>query len=351
MEAFGDLYNEWSLALEDKHLRIGPNRIEGFLAGPSSGDLRADVNLTLNEWHHVAYVFDGQKEMIYVNGHQEALRNTGNANSIMNYPRPGEANPRFNQGYTGLGAYRRDSVITDSFQGYVESLRVSSVARYSGMTFTPVFGDFALDNETVLLFKFDESPGSTLISSFGSHAITGQLGETLNEQGAPRNAGSPELVSRPNPPSAGDFNADGVLDDGDIELLSDGVRRAMMVPQLDLNGDGAVSGEDRRVWVEELRRTYFGDSTLDGEFSSSDLIHVFRRGEYEDGIIGNSTWRDGDWDGDSEFDSGDLVVAFQGNGYEMGPRAALLVPEPTLPCTALIAVGVIIWIQLRSSPK
>ena len=61
---------------------------------------------------------------------------------------------------------------------------------------------------------------------------------------------------------------------------------------------------------------------LDGVFNSSDLVQVFAAAEFEDGIAGNSTWEDGDWNCDGEFDSGDLVRAFEGGNYSIASVAA-----------------------------
>jgi hypothetical protein len=73
--------------------------------------------------------------------------------------------------------------------------------------------------------------------------------------------------------------------------------------------------------------TYFGDSNLDGEFSSADFVTVFAAGKYETGA--EAGWDAGDWNGDMIFDSSDFVTAFSGGGYELGPRAAVAsVPEP-----------------------
>ena len=45
--------------------------------------------------------------------------------------------------------------------------------------------------------------------------------------------------------------------------------------------------------------------------------------QYEDGVAGNSSWADGDWNCDGEFDTSDLVAAFQTGGYSVGAvRAA-----------------------------
>jgi hypothetical protein len=84
-------------------------------------------------------------------------------------------------------------------------------------------------------------------------------------------------------------------------------------------------------------RTWIGDTNLDLEFDSSDLVQVLRAGLYDDLIPGNATWATGDWNGDTEFDSGDLVAAFQEGGYDRGPRMSVtLVPEPST-CAMLLA--------------
>jgi hypothetical protein len=140
----------------------------------------------------------------------------------------------------------------------------------------------------------------------------------------------------------GDFNNDGILDAVDINLLSAKVRDMTNDPAYDVNGDALVNGDDREVWVNDLKRTWFGDAELNGEFSSSDFVLVFGRGHYEDGIDGNSQWEDGDWDGDGDFGSGDFVTAFSAGGYELGPRAAVAaVPEPSTPWWVIAAAALV----------
>ena len=124
----------------------------------------------------------------------------------------------------------------------------------------------------------------------------------------------------------GDFNKSGELDVGDIDLLTDSILRNSTDPDFDLNADAQVDQDDRREWVEVLRATYFGDSDLDGEFNSGDLVAVFAAGKYEQDV--SARWREGDWDGDGRFGTGDLVTAFADGGYEQGPRAISAVPEP-----------------------
>jgi hypothetical protein len=126
----------------------------------------------------------------------------------------------------------------------------------------------------------------------------------------------------------GDFDYDCDMTANDIDLLSQSVREAEWSAAFDLSADGQLSDEDRRIWVEQLAATYFGDANLDGQFNSSDLVGVLQAGEYEDGRVGNSGWATGDWSGDGEFATSDLLTAFQSGAYELGPRPAAAVPEP-----------------------
>ena len=145
----------------------------------------------------------------------------------------------------------------------------------------------------------------------------------------------------------GDFNENGVLDAIDINLLSGQVRQGTNDIAYDLNQDELVNDADRKIWVNDLKFTYFGDSNLDGEFNSSDFVFVFTKVEYEDGIADNSTWESGDWNGDGEFDSADFVTAFQANGFEQGPRAAATAMAPEPASSALLICGLLLCIGFR----
>jgi hypothetical protein len=148
----------------------------------------------------------------------------------------------------------------------------------------------------------------------------------------------------------GDFDNDGVLDTGDIDALSVEVRGGRNNQRFDLNSDNLVNDVDRAIWVENLKRTYFGDANLDGEFNTRDFVFVFTAGEYEDGVAGNSSWQDGDWNGDGEFTSRDFVTAFIGGGFEAGPRGAAAVPEPSSGCLLLAGLAVVACRIQRRTP-
>ncbi len=134
----------------------------------------------------------------------------------------------------------------------------------------------------------------------------------------------------------GDFDSNGSLDLDDIQQLIDQSLSGGFDRAFDLNSDNTLDDRDLEFWVHDLKDTFFGDSNLDGEFNSTDLVAVFTAAEYEDLIPGNSTWATGDWNGDGDFGSRDLIAAFQDAGFEKGHRAVQTVPEPTT--TTLLAM-------------
>jgi hypothetical protein len=81
-------------------------------------------------------------------------------------------------------------------------------------------------------------------------------------------------------------------------------------------GDSNLDGEFNSSELVAV----FGDVNGDGRFDSSDLIQVYQAGEYEDAIFGNSTFEEGDWNDDGEFDSSDLVLAFKDGYYAAAAR-------------------------------
>ena len=125
----------------------------------------------------------------------------------------------------------------------------------------------------------------------------------------------------------GDLNSDSIIDARDIDLLCQEIRSGNGEATFDLNDDGAVDDNDLAHLVNEIIGTWFGDANLDGVFNSSDLVLIFRAGQYEDNIQGNSTWETGDWGCDGEFTTNDLVVAFQNGGYLAATRPVRLAEQ------------------------
>ncbi len=146
----------------------------------------------------------------------------------------------------------------------------------------------------------------------------------------------------------GDFDASGLLDQADINLLAGEIAANTHDSGFDLNSDLLVDGEDLRIWVKDLKTTWFGDANLDGEFNSTDLVDVSQKGKYEINV--DAGWEDGDWNADAKFTSADLIVALADGGYEQGLRTAVAaVPEPT--SVTVFSMVLVLMATLRLSRK
>ncbi|MEZ6119437.1 MAG: hypothetical protein R3C28_23110 [Pirellulaceae bacterium] len=109
----------------------------------------------------------------------------------------------------------------------------------------------------------------------------------------------------------GDFDGSQTLDVADLDQLSQAVRSGEFQSAFDVDGNGVLSNSDRLMWINQLARTYIGDSDFDGKFGTSDFVLAFQNDVYEDGIPNNATWLSGDWNGDGDFTTADFVTAFQ----------------------------------------
>jgi hypothetical protein len=162
--AFGRIFNEWTNGQEDKDLSLDAGPVLRGFAYPVGGiPLLAPATLTLNQWHHFAYVYDGAQERLYLDGSLAASR--ASSGLIAN----GNGNPF-------VGAIFRDGGIASSFLGLIDTLRISDDARYSGVSFSAPTGDLSSDANTLLLYNFDEAPGSTTISDLSGNGHDGTLG-------------------------------------------------------------------------------------------------------------------------------------------------------------------------------
>ncbi len=117
------------------------------------------------------------------------------------------------------------------------------------------------------------------------------------------------------PALGGDLNGDGQVDVADINALCDEIHSGQHRGEVDLNGDGRVDNGDRDYLIRQILETDYGDANLDGVIDSTDLVDMFRAGEYADSLEDNSTWSTGDFNCDGDFDSSDLVLMFRSGSY------------------------------------
>ena len=178
----GMIYNEWTGGAEDKLLQFyfsatGPSTLVGFNF-PGPGVLTAEADAPADTWHHVAFVYDGMEERLYLNGQRVAGR-----------PRSGAIGNGSGRGH--VGGVWRDGTVLNSIRGHLDSFRISSVARYTGDSFAPPLGDLASDDDTVLLFTFNEPAGSKTIQDDGPSDLTGTLGAGFTGATPPTLGGMP----------------------------------------------------------------------------------------------------------------------------------------------------------------
>jgi hypothetical protein len=173
----GNIFDEWTDGWEDKLLYAGPNRLRGYgILGEGAPDVTVDI--TRNTWHHVAYEYDGSVQRLYLDGMVVGSLSTpsktfGNSDGL---------------GFLG-GSPHTDW--PTGFLGYMDSFRISDVARYGGTSFTPTLGDFSSDANTLVLYNFNELPGSTMVTDLSGHGLNGTLGVGFD------GATSPTFVPEP----------------------------------------------------------------------------------------------------------------------------------------------------------
>ena len=100
---------------------------------------------------------------------------------------------------------------------------------------------------------------------------------------------------------AGDFDGDRQLTAIDIDRMNTAIRTGSADLTFDLTADGVVDLDDHSYWVHTGKATYIGDANLDGLFDNLDLVAILQSGQYQDTIVGNSTWSTGDWNADGEL--------------------------------------------------
>jgi hypothetical protein len=154
----------------------------------------------------------------------------------------------------------------------------------------------------------------------------------------------------------GDYNNNGRLDVGDLDLQAEQIVADPGDPAFDLTGDGEVTLADRQMWVNDLAVTHMGDANADCEFNSSDQVQKFVQGKYEQDVVAG--WADGDSNGDMRFNSSDMVTDFVAAGYEQGPKVGCVftpaeaaavnaVPEPSSVVLVLLGLAGLVGVTRR----
>ncbi len=111
-------------------------------------------------------------------------------------------------------------------------------------------------------------------------------------------------------PLPGDFDGDGTVTSADIDYMTTMIASGTFDSHFDLNGSGTLDSGDRDFLVTTLIGVSFGDATMDGRTTLSDVMIVQRNLGQAGG------WGQGDFNGDGTVDRGDLSMLLRsfGNG-------------------------------------
>lgn len=132
----------------------------------------------------------------------------------------------------------------------------------------------------------------------------------------------------------GDFDSDGNLTVGDIDLLRDEIMASSSNPAFDLTGDSVVDVDDLIYWVEGIHATRLGDANLDGKVDDTDLAAV----QASLGMSG-SGWADGNFSLDTRVTLYDAYLLFKNYGYDWDAPAATVAPIPEPASLVMLALG------------
>jgi len=222
----GMIFSEWRIREEDKRLDTRDNTLTAFsydINRPNS--FAVPVSYTISQWHHIAYVFAGNQERLYLDGQQIGLR--GASGNVRDDP----------ISIASIGAAVRENFLA-SFIGLMDSVRVSSNARYAGESFALPARNFEPDPYTQLLFNFNEPEGSATVADLGVNAMTGFLGAGFT------GATAATIINTELP--LGDMDLDGFVGIEDLNIVL-GKWNQITTP-----GDPADPSSDGFVGIEDL---------------------------------------------------------------------------------------------------
>ena len=230
----GFVFNEHRSGAEDKQLSAGVSVCSGYgWPNGAPNTLQASLELEPFVWHHVAYSNDGFEERLYVDGNKVAARPSGT--NIGDSSAAGSS--------AAVGANKRNDAATfsPSFAGFIDSLRLSNVALYFGESFAPPTGDLTASPTTILLYNFNEEPGSPTIADLSGNGLIGMVGVGFT------GATSPEFTCDIPISCTPDLDGDQLVTAADLSILLGSwgaCDPGGACCSADLNGDGAVGSAD-----------------------------------------------------------------------------------------------------------
>ncbi len=146
----------------------------------------------------------------------------------------------------------------------------------------------------------------------------------------------------PRTSAIGDFDYDGELTPHDIDLLTRVTLAGTDSRLFNLNQAMSrdVDGEDRRIWIEDLAGTKFGDANLDGSVDEIDFA-AWEANRFRF----DATWATGDFNGDGTTDG----VDFNLWAANRTATAGASVPEPSISMLWVLGAAYVLAQMHRSA--
>jgi hypothetical protein len=150
----------WVLLIKDGRVEIVVYGDEFGAKGYSAGNAGSSY-VVPGKWAHVAGTLQGKTLRVYYDG---ALRDTQQLNTFF-----GRDN------YTGALRIGRAAYVEDfRYNGEIDDIRLSKVARYSGAKAAKPTGVLSIDDATEAAWRFDESSGTKLVDA-ATHGHDGSI--------------------------------------------------------------------------------------------------------------------------------------------------------------------------------
>lgn len=177
------LINKHKRAVDDSGYQlkmVSGNQCEFSWWRPADGDLLKLGTCPVNQWTHLALVYEKTKNMyrFYIDGKR-----------MIEQTPVKPINMGTNTFPLVLGS-ESDSLGSPDYQGKMASVRISNAARYTGVSFLPTCV-FQNDAQTVGLWNMEEG-GGTQIKDLSSAQSHGQIKKATWDDGRSCNAIKPE---------------------------------------------------------------------------------------------------------------------------------------------------------------
>lgn len=209
----------------------------------------------------------------------------------------------------------------DTGNGFEPLLDLGRVT--TGATLVPAMGDFVDGNDDAYRVSFDSRQRNLAIPDGAQLRISWKADLEAETRGWVFGLDNVSLRLFADAISVlGDFDGNGQLTAGDIDLLSEAIRDGEDALSFDVNSDDVIDFADREHWVtsREIANTLFGDANLDGIVDFADFLALSK------GFGSEGGWGQGDFDGNGDVEFPDFLALAESFGQSASVAA---VPEPS----------------------